>query len=332
MCRALSGFWLAQGFLRKARSGWRAFLRVPRTCRRTTSPRVSTLGRLAEYAGAWDRASELFERSRSTGVAQDDAAVAARALCGLGDVALHRGDYGEAAGLFRRALDASSAADGAQETAQALLGLGRAASLAGHVDQSRAWLEEALAIERRLADRWGVAYILNELGQQARRAGELEQAQALFEECHVLWRQSGTRMGERAAIMNLALVTLERGLIVRSAELARDSLELSQDMGDDGSATTLRCIEIAAQILAALDSATTAVGMIAAVTLRREELGPPRPTVEQPEIDRLLLGAREVLGASGFEAAWHHGEALTVHEAVGLSAASLVRLVEAGSG
>jgi tetratricopeptide (TPR) repeat protein len=288
-------------------------------------------GRLAEYAGTLDRARERFERSRSASVAHGDATILARALCGLGDIALHHGGYGEALDLFGEALDAAHAADSAPETAQALLGLGRTASLLGDVQRSSAWLEQALTIERQLADRWGVAYALNELGQQARRSGQLEQAQTLLEECHVLWRQAGTRMGERAAIMNLALVTLERGAIVRSAELVCDSLEISHDMGDDGSATTVRCIEIAAQILGALDSPRTAVGLVAAATLRREVLGAPRPAVEQPEIDHTLRWAHDALGDPAFDAAWNRGQELPIQEAVDLASASLLTLVETRS-
>ena len=332
LCQALSGFWLAQGFLREGDEWLARFLARPEEVSpHALADGLHAWGRLAEYAGALDRARELFERSRSTSVAHNDATVSARALCGLGDVALHHGGYGEALDLFRQALDAARAADSAQETAQALLCLGRAASLLGDVQRSSAWLEQALTIERRLADRWGVAYALNELGQQARRAGQLEQAQALLEECHVLWRQAGTRMGERAAIMNLALVTLERGAIVRSAELACESLELSHDMHDDGSATTVRCIEIASQILEALDSTRTAVSLVAAATVRREVLGAPRPAVEQPELDRMLRCARDALGDSAFDAAWNRGQDLPIHEAVDLAAASLMTLVQTRS-
>ena len=120
-------------------------------------------------------------------------------------------------------------------------------------------------------------------------------------------------LGERSAIMNLALVTLERGRIVRSAELARDSLELSQNIGDDGSATTVRCIEIAAQILGSMESTATAVSVLAAATRRREELGAPRPDIEQPEIDRVLQGARTALAPSVFEATWSRGRALPIN-------------------
>jgi predicted ATPase/DNA-binding XRE family transcriptional regulator len=329
LCQALSGFWLAQGILREGDEWLRRFLARPdNVSSHALAEGFHAWGRLAEYSGALDRAHELFERSRATSVAHNDNTVSARALCGLGDVALHRGDYSEALDLFRQALDAARTADSEQGTAQALLGLGRAASLLEDVQRSRAWFEQALTIERRLADRWGVAYALNELGQQARRAGQLEQAQALLEECHVLWRQSGTRMGERAAIMNLALVTLERGAIVRSAELACESLELGHDMHDDDSTATVRCIEIASEILSALDSTRTAVGLLAAATVRREVLGAPRPAVEQPEIDRMLSCARGVLGGAAFDTAWNRGQDLPIHEAVDLAAASLTTLVD----
>ncbi len=332
LCQALSGFWLAQGFLREGDEWLARFLARPDdVSSHALAEGLHAWGRLAEYAGALDRARELFERSRLSSVAHADPTVSARALCGLGDVALHHGGYGEALDLFRQALDAAQAADSAQETAQALLCLGRAASLLGDLQHSGAWFEQALTIERRLADRWGVAYALNELGQQARRAGQLEQAQALLEECHVLWRQASTRMGERAAIMNLALVNMERGAIVRSAELACESLELSHDMRDDGSAATVRCIEIASQILQALDSTPTAVSLVAAATVRREVLGAPRPAVEQPELDRMLRRAHKALDDSAFDDAWNRGEDLPIQEAVDQAAASLMTLVQTRS-
>lgn len=329
LCQALSGFWLAQGFLREGEEWLGRYLACPDDVPpHALAAGLYAWGRLAEYAGALDRAGELFERSRSTSVAHDDATVLARALCGMGDVARHHARYSDALDLYQKALDAADAADSTHETAMALTSLGRTARLLGDIPQSSAWLEQALTIQRRLGDRWGVAYVLNELGQVARRAGRLEQAQTLLEECHVLWRQAGTRMGERAAVMNLALVNLERGAVVRSAELARDSLKLSQELGDDGAASTVRCIEIAAQILTALDSTATAVSLAAAATRRRGILGAPRPAAEQPEFNRMLHGAREAIGESAFHAAWNDGQDLPIHDAVDLAATRLLTFVE----
>jgi predicted ATPase/DNA-binding XRE family transcriptional regulator len=332
LSRALSGFWLSQGFLLEGEEWLGRFLARPdAVAPGAVAEGLYAWGRLAEYGGALDRARELFEGSLSTSIADGNATVSARALCGLGDVALHHGGSGEALELFRQALDAARSADAGQETAQALLCLGRAASLIGDIQKSQTWFEQTLTIARQLEDRWSVADVLNELSQHARRGGQLDQAQALLEECHVLWRESGTRMGERAAVMNLALVTLERGALTRSAELALESLELSQDMGDDGSATTVRCVEIAAQVLGALGSRQIAVTLLASATTRRGALGAPRPSVERPELDRLLDAAGSELAASVFEAAWRRGEVLPIRDGIDLAAASLTTLLETRS-
>jgi predicted ATPase/DNA-binding XRE family transcriptional regulator len=329
---ALSGFWLSHGFLLEGEEWLARFLARPDAVSSDALAQgLYAWGKLAEYGGALGHARELFERSLSTSIAAGNSSVSARALWGLGDVALHHGGYVDALGLYRRGLDAARTAGSAQDTAQALLCLGRAASMLGDLQQSRTWMEEALTIGRQLEDRWSVAYVLNELGQQARRTGQLEQAQAILEECHVLWRQSGTRMGERAAIMNLALVNLDRGGLTRSAELARESLELSQDMRDDKSATTVRCVEIAAQVLGALGATHTVVTLLASATTRREALDAPRPSVEQPELDRVLAAARTELGTSTFETAWRHGEDLAIHDAIDQAAATLTTLLETSS-
>ena len=329
LCQALSGFWLSQGFLLEGEEWFERFL--DRTGRRS-SPAVAaglySWGRLAEYAGDLDRALELIETSRSMSSTLDDLTVWSRACCGLGDLVLHHGKYAEALELYESAAEAADSAGSVPEKAQALLGLARVTGLMGDPQQSMSWLEQALTLERQLGDRWGVAYVLNEMGLQARRAGRLDQALTLLEECHVLWRQTGTRMGERSVVMNLALVMLELGLVQRAAELARNSLELSLEIGDTGSTASVRCIEIAAQALGGLGEVATAVRVIAAATERRSQLGAPRPSMEETEILQLLGGSRERLGGSEFEAAWSCGLDLAIRDAVDLAAEELTRRLE----
>ena len=323
MCQGLGGFWLAQGFLREGQEWLSRFLSRPEGLSPPTLARaLHTGGRLAEYSGDLDHAQELFERSLSVSGADAERSGSARALCALGDVALHQGMLAEARDRFVHALRLAGD-EQSPEHAQALLGLGRVDGLGGDQARSTALLEAALAIQRRRGDWWGVAFALNELGQQARRAGHLTEAQSLLEECHTLWQQTGTRMGERAAVMNLTLVVLELGAVEHAAELARESIELSDAMHDDVSAATVRCIEIAALVLGAMRSTQAAVGLLAAATRRRELLPAPRPTAEESDLAPALVEARTALGTERFNDAWAGGRDLTMVEALDLASATL---------
>lgn len=329
LCQALSGFWLSQGFLLEGEEWFGRFLdRAGRRPSPAVAAGLYSWGRLAEYRGDLDQALELIERSRSMSSTIDDKTVWSRACCGLGDLVLHHSKYAEALELYQSAAETADSAGSEPERAQAMLGLARVTGLMGDPQQSMSWLEQALILERHLGDRWGVAYVLNEMGLQARRAGRLDEALTVLEESHVLWRQSGTRMGERAGVMNLALVTLELGRVERAAELARNSLELSQEISDTGSTASVRCIEVAAQALGGLGATATAVRLIATATKRRSQLDAPRPSTEETEISRLLGGARDRLAESEFDAAWSGGHDLTIRDAVGLAAEKLTECLE----
>ena len=329
LCQALGGFWLGQGLLHEGEGWLGRLLADPQLLpARARAEGLLTWGRLAEYAGALDRAQDLFQAGRAVSAVHHDDIRTARALCGLGDLALHHGNYADARQHFEAALGLARGGDGVRETAQALVGLGRTASLAGDTRESVGQLEAALAAQRTLADRWGVAYVLNSLAVLALQTGDLDRAQSLLEECHVLWRQSGTLMGERAAVMNLALVALRRGENTRSAQLVCTSLEISSDMHDIESATTIRCLELAATILGSENSMPAAIALIAAASRHREVLDAPRPAVEQPDVERILNQARAAIGSKSFEAAWNRGRDIPMAAAVEWAAADLTAVIE----
>ena len=87
-------------------------------------------------------------------------------------------------------------------------------------------------------------------------------------------------------------------------------------MGDSGSVTTVRAIEIAAQVLLQHNDPTAAATLVAAAEVRRSSLGAPRPIVEQPAIDQLWHVVEAALGASALEKAMARGSVLTVEEII----------------
>src|SRR5207302_11296373 len=151
------------------------------------------------------------------------------------------------------------------------------------------------------------------------------QAQSMLEESDVLFRQAGSRMGERAALMNLAVIVLERGALVRSVALALQSLQVCRDIAD-ASATTARCVEIAAQVLHARDAHEIVVRLLASATALRNALGAPVPPDEQPELERTLAAARSALSPQAFLEASADGCRLDIQQAVALGADTLSSL------
>jgi non-specific serine/threonine protein kinase len=330
LCLALGGFWLSQGHLNVGLEWLEGILKHEEALAwDTLADCLHTAGRIMEYRGALSQAGDLYQRSLTIARSHDDATRAARAVGGLGDVAIHQGEYERAVACLDEALSLGRAVGSLPEVTQALWSLARVAHAQGDTQRIRELCEEALLIQRRLGDRWGVAYSLHELGQLARREGQLDRAQALDEESHVLWRQSGSRMGERAALMSLAVVAFERGSADRAAALTLQILDLCREMVDP-SATTVRCVEIAADVLLTVGSAEPAVQLIAAATTQRAALGAPVPPHEQLERDRALTTARAALATVGFERAWVDGGRLSTLEAVELAAESLLPFVVSG--
>lgn len=320
LCLAMSGFWLGQGYLREGQAWFDAFMAEPeRIGPDVLAAGLHARGRLAEYDGALDMARDLYEQSRRASLEHGNPLVAARAACGLGDIALHHGDYLEAAELFGEALASARAARSESEMAHAMLSLGRAADLCGEPEQARNWLEQALERERLLGDRWGVAYALHVLAGLARQAAELQRAQVLLEEAHVLWRQAGTKMGERATVMDLALVTVELGSRELASAQACEALQLCVQLGDSHSSTAVRAVEIAAQVLSGQNESSVLVRLLALAAVRRAELSAPRPAGEEAEIRVLLAAAQAALGADAYEAAWAAGSDLELPTAIDLA-------------
>src|SRR5207302_9948817 len=92
---------------------------------------------------------------------------------------------------------------------------------------------------------------------------------------------------------------------------------------EDASATTARCVEIAAQVLLARGSPETVVRLLASATALRNALGAPVPPDEQPELERTLSAARTALSTEAFLEASTDGGRLHIQEAVELAADTL---------
>jgi predicted ATPase/DNA-binding XRE family transcriptional regulator len=325
LCRALGGFWLGQGFLNEADEWLRRFLAERESIAwGAVAGGLYTAGRVAEYRGAFETARDYLLESLRLARENASATHQARALFGLGSVAAHLGDYVQARAYFQDGLSREREDPILPDVAEALVSLAHIESMESESQLANAHFEEAIAIERRLGDAWGQAYVLNDLAQHARNNHELERAQRFEEEAHALWVQSGSRMGQRAALLNLSVIIFEREDVSRARELVLQTLRLCQEIAD-ASATTVRCVEVASEILQASGASETAVRLESAASTQRLALGAPAPPNERPERDRTQQAAAEALPPAVYARAWQQGEQLAIRDAVELAVAELTK-------
>jgi len=323
LCRALGGFWLGQGHLNEGHDWVRRFLEHADAMPwEIVAEGLYAAGRLAEYSGAFQVGETHLLQSLRLSIDNRSDSHSARALFGLASLAAHQGNYDQARAYFQEGLGLERDERILPDVAEALVALGRIEAMQGDSQLAVAHFEDAVALQRRLGDAWGLAYVLNELAQQARDDRDLERAQALEEEAHALWTQSGSRMGQRAALMNLALITFERGDDRRARGLVRETLRLCQEIAD-ASATTVRCVEIASEILQAGGASETVARLEAAANAQREALGAPLPPNERGERERTRQAAAAQLTSARYGQAWETGAQLSIQEAVDLAAGEL---------
>lgn len=146
---------------------------------------LNNLGGVAYWAGAWDDAIELYERSRLLYEQIGDVVGAALATTNVGEVLLDQGRHDEATPFLRRGLRTARATGEREGVAFSLSLLGRAAARAGNFDEATTHLEAARAEFEEVGDVAGAsevrAHIAGSLVLQGRGAEALEIVEALLD-------------------------------------------------------------------------------------------------------------------------------------------------------
>ncbi|HEX5164069.1 MAG TPA: hypothetical protein VFV93_01635, partial [Thermomicrobiales bacterium] len=101
----------------------------------------------------------------------------------------------------------------------------------------------------------------------------------------------------------------------QAAQLARESLALSDELGDR--LMVAEGLERLAR-LAIVERATTgqAVQLLGAAAALREQINAPRSPSGRAEYERTLAAARRQIGETAFAARWDAGHHVTLEEAV----------------
>ena len=231
-----------------------------------------------------------------------------------------RGDLAEAISLHTRALEAFR---GARDTwnirfEQTLLG--EALHTVGELSQAREIYDESL---RGSSDgRFKVvrAHAYKGLGKVSLAEGKFEEAADHLNQAWQELRQIGDVACLAETRGHQAMVNLGGGHPALAAEQLAHSLDTFHKITDVGGvAWGLERLAAVAVATAEDDRAARLLGAGAAI---RERSGSMRPAVDQPDVDELVAGLTERLGADEFERLANLGAALGFDEAVALGVAA----------
>ncbi len=311
------------------------------------------LGAVLELTGEWGEAEQTYLAAAATAESVADMALLDRTRVALAEVARKQGRYADAGGLLDLARAGALHRGDRAGVAEVARLSGTLAAQQGDYETARTSYSAGLTIQQELGDRAATASLLSNLAVIAEYTGDLEQAQRLGEQGLALRVEVGDRWAIGVSQNNLGMIALLRSDPAAAIGRFTEAMRLNTEIGDSwmvaiahnnlgnahrllgelGSAGThlaaalstyrryddrwalavgLDDVAVLAARRADHDSALVLVG---AADVVREELGSPRPPAQQQELDAHLVDARSELGAWADEAT-ASGRTLTIDQAV----------------
>ncbi len=204
----------------------------------------------------------------------------------------------------------------------ALRNLGLLALLQEDYCTAYAQCAAGLAVARAVGDIWAVSLSLNALANTVLHRGDLATARKLTEEAVVLHRHLGERFLLAYCLDIMGQVATAEGQYVGARAALRESLHLSQDMGNPaGTADTLESIAALAATETHPEPAVQLAGAAAGI---REQVGAQQSPMRRATLDHWLAAVRQALGAETTTLAWEAGRGMAIEQAVDLALTATV--------
>jgi tetratricopeptide (TPR) repeat protein len=191
--------------------------------------------------------------------------------------------------------------------------LATTAGFQGNLARARGSFTEALALAREMGDQRMIAWQLNNLGWTLRLEGDYETARALCEESVSIVRKLGG-CADAQTLHSLGDIVLQRGDLVRAAELFRESLVVAHRA--DYRMVIAYCLEGIGAVAAFSGRAAAAARLYGAAEALREAINIFLSPDERADSERGVAAARAAASETVFAAAWSAGRSMAPEQAV----------------
>ncbi|NTW12635.1 MAG: hypothetical protein HGA30_04920 [Anaerolineales bacterium] len=184
----------------------------------------------------------------------------------------------------------------------------------GEIELAQKFLDEALDVNRRTNDKRGLEFVLTGKSYMSLMRGEYGQARAFLQEWAGLAEEMGNRMGHLWARARLGYVALCEGNVAEAHKILAEVVgNFHKDRNKSGLAFAL---DKMASLQIVMDKHEVAVCLIGWSDTVREEIGDPRPLLEQADVDRDIAVCLAKMGGDAFSRAYDEGRAITMDDAI----------------
>jgi predicted ATPase/DNA-binding XRE family transcriptional regulator len=311
---ALAWFWLIRGYLTEGRS-WlaRTLVEADEISLIVRAKADLGIGMMAWAQGDYRQAAPWCEESLARYRQTGDRRGVAMALNYVARIALERAEYDRTTEACEEAVRVFAAIDDPWGVDFTDAMLGRVAWARGDHAIAKGIFEEHVRTTRARGDRRGMGFNLSYLSGVALDCGEWSRAEQLASESLDCFQAIGDKRGMGYALMFLASAAREEGDHERANALYAECLALLRDFGPR--VEIAWALEECAILCAMRGDAVRALMLVGATDALRVALGAPPAPARETVLRRRLAAAREALGERA-DAAWAHGQTLSVQDAI----------------
>jgi predicted ATPase/DNA-binding XRE family transcriptional regulator len=187
----------------------------------------------------------------------------------------------------------------------------------GDLESAEKLLDEAYELNLQINAQYKFEFILTGKSQLCLLRGEYKKARAFLQENCDMQKEVGNRMGYLWARARLARIAVREGSVAEAHQILVDVIQnFHVDQNKYGLAFAL---DMMASLCVVIHKPETAAKLIGWSDAIREEIGDPRPRLEQADLDRDIVKIKRKIGNAAWKEIYLAGRALTVEEAAALA-------------
>ena len=157
-------------------------------------------------------------------------------------------------------------------------------------------------------------YVLTGKGILCMLRGEYGQARVYLQKNIDNLEKMGNRIGVLWGRARLGYVALREGSLAEAHQILLETIE--SFYADQDKKGLVFALDKMASLYVVIDKPEVAARLIGWSDATRQEIGDPRPRLEQADLDRDIAAIQANIGADTYETAYNAGRGLTLDEAV----------------